>query len=1409
MIKRLLKFIGLIVAFGIIFTVLVIGISSTDSGSRWFVQWLIKTNDVPISIEKIEGSLFDTFYLYDLAYDDKKGTEVTLGKLAFDWSPADLIGFKVQINYIDLKSLSYHASADSSNESIKLPELTYPSLPFAVSIDQLNLHNTRILVNGNQQAIQNIKASVMMNETELSFQLKEFISGQQRLYGNAVLINNTNTEIEAELNWQGELQQEAGQGSLSIKGQQNNLAVNLNMDSVIDAKVYGNVNLKNQPYAVELNGEIQSKLYNAYSDDIVLDSPVGFNLMADMDQFSGSVDTHAQFSSGEGFAFKLEVDGVIPGEKYNTLNMNVDWKTIPDSDENGFLFLKGLADFEYTDQVLHIDHELESPSIVTLQGNVNFATEVIDLSMHWDKVTIPVSEGDFIKLHAGLINTSGKLDSFAVSFETEYLVTNDVNTEKKSYDKVSAQGEVNLLTEYPTGQLTGTLKTAVPENIQNKIESIGPVDFIVQSKPDSVEVNITSDLYSNEGQIYDFVLNGNLDLTNTSFLAIDANANFQLEPLGPINLDLNARWTDSILTIESFKAGVLDGKLEASGALNLQNEMKGEFELKGHHLNIGLINPDLESQIDLNADIMILESSAGLSTEIDMTSLSGEWRGFPLLGTAQFAYADNVYRIEKLNLNSGNNIITMSLRVDKLLSGFVDLSVQDLSLLSSELDGKIEGRMDISGNINSPNIQGKLNGTDLFINDVRIISFHADSNIDLRPQQHSSFNLKLKSLNYQNHTFDEVLIKGQGLTESHQLEILASGPELSVNAIVNAGLNNKKWSGRFAQLDIKNSDAGLWEISSPSNFDWQVQDSKFDLQKTCLSQEVAHLCITAAGKSTKDINGEVDVSRLPLSFIEPMLPETMLLKGDVSGNAKFDLLDNNWKLTAEIVGNDTGIGAGYDDEPVYIDIDVASFKLNADKNDRALDIKLSSKEYFDISLAGSMKDKGERPLEGKLVAVLEEIDWLQNLEPTLTGSYGKFQANIIAGGTIDQPSFDGQFSLTDGLLSVLPIGLMLDKINGKIHSNDASKEIQINSLIASNDKELSVNGRVSLFSEKGYPYELDIVGENFPVVRTTDISMDVSPEINIKGTKESHYIRGKFGVPLLDLKITSIPDSAVKISPDVEIIESKQPGAIQVVNGNGSNDFITNHLDIDINVLLNPDIHIRGFGLDTRLSGDINIIKPLKIYQPRGEGQVNITNGSYRAYGQNLEVDTGILQFAGPLDNPGISVSAYRPNLPIKAGVNISGNVRQPKVTLVSVPAQTEADTLSYLMTGRPLSGASGSEASLIAQAALSLGVQESSVLTKEVQNTFGLDEVSITGGETLEDSSLTIGKNLSQKLSMRTEYNPFEEVFTLLLNYKLTDNWSVQTESGVTQGADIVYSVESNSIRDLFDRFLDIIKFN
>ena len=83
-------------------------------------------------------------------------------------------------------------------------------------------------------------------------------------------------------------------------------------------------------------------------------------------------------------------------------------------------------------------------------------------------------------------------------------------------------------------------------------------------------------------------------------------------------------------------------------------------------------------------------------------------------------------------------------------------------------------------------------------------------------------------------------------------------------------------------------------------------------------------------------------------------------------------------------------------------------------------------------------------------------------------------------------------------------------------------------------------------------------------------------------------------------------------------------------------------------------------------------------------GELAIRDGSYRAYGQNLDIRTGRLLFAGgPLTTPGLDVEAVRrPASDVLVGVRVRGTLREPVFALFSEPDMSQSRQLSWLVLG-------------------------------------------------------------------------------------------------------------------------------
>ena len=188
--------------------------------------------------------------------------------------------------------------------------------------------------------------------------------------------------------------------------------------------------------------------------------------------------------------------------------------------------------------------------------------------------------------------------------------------------------------------------------------------------------------------------------------------------------------------------------------------------------------------------------------------------------------------------------------------------------------------------------------------------------------------------------------------------------------------------------------------------------------------------------------------------------------------------------------------------------------------------------------------------------------------------------------------------------------------------------------------------------------------------------------------------------------------------------------------------------------MLGDDVHYNGLNLDTRVTGGLRLDADVNR-SATASGTLALA-GSYNAYGQKLQLERGLLLFNGPLDNPGLDVRAARTiettvntAEPIRVGVELTGTLKAPRTRVISTPAMSEADALSYLLLGRPLTNAAGSETATLQTAALAMGLQQALPGMQRIGHTLGLDELSLQTTDT--DPGASNGREISQPQSLHS----------------------------------------------------------
>lgn len=235
--------------------------------------------------------------------------------------------------------------------------------------------------------------------------------------------------------------------------------------------------------------------------------------------------------------------------------------------------------------------------------------------------------------------------------------------------------------------------------------------------------------------------------------------------------------------------------------------------------------------------------------------------------------------------------------------------------------------------------------------------------------------------------------------------------------------------------------------------------------------------------------------------------------------------------------------------------------------------------------------------------------------------------------------------------------------------------------------------------------------------------------------------------------------------------------------------------DIAVTVNLGRDFALQGMGITTRLEGELQVRgSNVADAPPRITGEVRTVQGRYRAWGQALNVETGIARFNGPYNNPSLDILAIRPNISVRAGVQVTGSAQAPRVRLYSDPDLPDAEKLSWVVVGRSTAGG-GAEAALLQQAALALlGGQGGG--TGSMAQRLGVDEIGFKGpgnGDDAAGAAITLGKRLSSKLYVTYEQSLSGAIGAIYVFYDLSQRLTLRAQTGSQSAVDIIYTVDKD----------------
>jgi len=848
------------------------------------------------------------------------------------------------------------------------------------------------------------------------------------------------------------------------------------------------------------------------------------------------------------------------------------------------------------------------------------------------------------------------------------------------------------------------------------------------------------------------------------------------------DLTLNRDAPDLSVRVQKLLLSAGKGSLSLSGAL----DGKRQFNLHGKLMHAdpsqlrsgwpaGDINAELSSQGSLTA-----APRAVLNLKFGPSRLSGA----PLSGALDLEWARQRLARASANLNlAGNHVLAhgaYGAPGDRLQ---LILDAPALSALGFGFGGTLKGRLDLAGVPAAPELVANLKAQKLHL--PGLISAQALS-LDgvLRAGVNGPFNLLLSADGVDGGGIKQASLRARvsGSRARHSIDLqssltLAAQPyHLTLQALGGWGAREPVWRGVLQRAAL----SGAPTVNLLTPLALELGSQRLVLGSGRFS--IAGGQVALAGL-TRQANGAIKstgrAEGINLALLKPWL--ALPLTQNLIVDAAWDLAaDGHGSVTLNRRAGDAALETAQGPQAIGLNQMHAAFDWGAGRTrfDLKIDSRLGRVAGQGVLSALPQKLGVNTPLVAKFQLEIPDLAKLAAMTGGESVMGGGVSASVSVAGPLSHPNARGPI-----------IGHQLlwqDRKTGvRLSGGDMSAHLEGRRLIfdrlhfAASGGEIQAQGYVD-FSGRTPTAAIKVDIQHFSVYDRADRRLVVSGQGVLSVTDRLITLTGKIRA---DQGRLSLPkEGTPALSDDVMVVGRAPPEASAI-----------SRLPLSVALTLDLGQHFvfNGQGLKVELSGQVEV-KAHPGMAPSARGQVRIVKGSYKAYGQELDIESGTITFVGPLANPNLNVRARRHLSTVGAGVDVLGSVDAPKLQLIANESMSERDKLSWLVLGHA--------ASDNAQDSNFLALAASSMAAGKLNQQLGLfddlgmarreSRTALNGTVSPAEQVLTVGKQLTQTFYLGYEYGLTSSQQAVKLMYQLTSKWSVVLHVGTAAAAESRYTL-------------------
>lgn len=879
-----------------------------------------------------------------------------------------------------------------------------------------------------------------------------------------------------------------------------------------------------------------------------------------------------------------------------------------------------------------------------------------------------------------------------------------------------AQQEVNLTASGALDELTMsvTAKGAVSANANlnaDILDSNLPIQFTANWQDQAIPTMDNATL--KEGQL---TLNG----TMGDYILKGAGA-ATLPDIGnvPVSLDVVLKKNNIFVNQANIKA--LEGSLTNTGTLYLNESIAWEGKTKLKNVSgkqFSIYAPEkISGEID---SILQYSERGGLHMSLRDMSVSGvlQNKPFQIKGNAVYAGPSDLF-VTNVNIiqeheQEKNTIRAIAQVLNKRhLNANIAINVNAISSLYPEVMGAVSGNITATGPWQNPSANGTITLSDIVVS----------PNLNASAAQQGPLNGE---------------IKVNGTYRDHTADIDLNVPNNNIALSLKGAWTNNHWVGEISDTALKLANM-QWSLSSPFSVDIGTEPVTAKIGQHCwTSRKEGELCISNVNYQGDKASWDISATALPIGlWANELAPTAISSPSDATLTVKTkgsyspkDPIDATF--TASVSAAPWQLG---ETRPLTLTINSIETNGTIKQGQLTSTSIISSQDVGEATLTLSTRPFDERiPLDGKLVMQGLNVAPFKPLSPAIRTLTGMLNGDVSLSGYVDDPALNGELSISNGAIDIQDTPVTLADWNQKVMLNGQTAALDGTFVLGGGKGALK--GELDWSSNPSATFNLK--GNGFEI-RQPNIRLKVSPNIDIAATKEKVDVNGEVNIPWARIEIESLPESAVSPSKDVHLRgEPDREEPLDII-----------HASVLVNIDKNKtqEVKLEAFGLTASLYGGIRVnTQPALV----GYGDLQILNGRYSAYGQQLIIQTGEVQFNGPIDQPLLLVEAIRD--PAKtdddviAGIRIDGAADSPSINLFSEPAMDQQGVLSYLLTGSGPN--SGTQDPNYASLLLGFGLSNTKTLTGQVGSALGIDDFSLSTNEDL----LSVTGQINERLSV--EYN-------------------------------------------------------